>query len=330
MDTPNQILESLNVALRQAYVLVEQYIYTTDESQQSLYDDSIGEIYTKVELDISLLESSIIPTLSLNTARQDVEFSLFRLKERYKDIRAMYRWKKVNEKAKYLESLYLKSFDKSELQELNGETSEPTAAGYSNTDTKTKAYNSIDDDQLQELSAQEKLLQQNTMLTDKLQNVNNLMKSTLLAGEINLSELEVSTSTLANLSDSYAFFGNVLNKTNTLVKSINKASKNERAMIYRSLYFFITVCCWILWRRIFKRPVLLLIWLIISPMKLLFRTTSSSNKISSSVPTMILSATMSTLATTISTAVPDETIVASTISSMATSIIEEYIEKDEL
>lgn len=330
MDTPIQILESLNVALRQAYVLVEQYIYTTDESQQSLYDDSIGEIYTKVELDISLLESSIIPTLSLNTARQDVEFSLFRLKERYKDIRAMYRWKKVNEKAKYLESLYLKSFDKSELQELNGETSEPTATGYSTTDTKTKAYNSIDDDQLQELSAQEKLLQQNTMLTDKLQNVNNLMKSTLLAGEINLSELEVSTSTLANLSDSYAFFGNVLNKTNTLVKSINKASKNERAMIYRSLYFFITVCCWILWRRIFKRPVLLLIWLIISPMKLLFRTTSSSNKISSSVPTMILSATMSTLATTISTAVPDETIVASTISSMATSIIEEYIEKDEL
>ena len=337
MSTHIQQLDSLDAALRKAYVLVVQYVYTTDEGQQSLYDDTIGEIYRQIELDLSLLESMIVPTLSPNKTKQNVQFSVYKLKERYRDVRAMYRWKKVDEKSKYLESLYLRSFDKTELRFLSGEMEDDgnlaTAASSEETDPvtarKTNAYSSIDDDQLEELSAQERLLQQNNMLTDKLQNVNNLMKSTLLAGEINLNELEISTSTLSNLSDSYAFFGNVLNKTNTLVKSISKASKSEREMIYRSLYFFISVCCWILWRRIFKRPVLLLLWLVVSPIKLLFRSTSSG-KSPPLVASSILSATLSTLGATISTTIPDDTTPITAASTIATTIIEEYLNKDEL
>lgn len=336
MSTHIQQLDSLDAALRKAYVFVVQYVYTTDEGQQSLYDDTIGEIYRQIELDLSLLESMIVPALPPNKTKQNVQFSVYKQKERYRDVRAMYRWKKVDEKSKYLESLYLRSFDKAELRILNGETEDDgslaTAASSEETDPtarKTNAYSSIDDDQLEGLSAQERLLQQNNMLTDKLQNVNNLMKSTLLAGEINLNELEISTSTLSSLSDSYAFFGNVLSKTNTLVKSINKASKSEREMIYRSLYFFISVCCWILWRRIFKRPVLLLLWLVVSPIKLLFRSTSSG-KSPPLEATSILSATLSTLSATISTTIPDGTTPITAASTIATMIIEEYLNKDEL
>lgn len=340
MSTQIQQLDSLNVSLRKAYAFVVQYVYTTDEGQQSLYDDTIGEIYTKIEIDLSLLESTIVPSLPPNKAKQQVQFSVYKLKERYRDVRAMYRWKKVDEKSKYLESQYLRSFDEAELRILNGDKrddgnltkatlSQDADPFISSATRRTNAYSSIDDDQLEELSAQERLLQQNNMLTDKLQNVNNLMKSTLLAGEINLNELEISTSTLSSLADSYAFFGSVLNKTNTLVKSINKASKSERQMIYRSLYFFISVCCWILWRRIFKRPVLLLLWLMMSPIKLLFWSTSYG-KSQPLNATSIFSSTLLTLAATISTTIPDGTTSITTASTIAFTKIEEYLSKDEL
>lgn len=343
MSTYQELIQQIEGSLRESYVETVRYVYTKDESQHALYDDTMNDLYTQIEIDFSTLESIILPTLPTNDERKRVELALYRFKERYRDLRTMNRSQKVNGKMKYLESLYLKSFDTSELASEKSETEiNNIEKEEANKELYSSQYNSIDDSQLQELSAQEKLLQQNTLLTDKLQNVNALMKSTLLAGEINLSELEISTNSLSNLSDSYAFFSSVLNKTNTLVKTINKASKNERAMIYRSLYFFIAVCCWILWRRIFKRPILLLIWLILSPVKLFIWSSSGSSPLSSSPPSFsssfsssiettsnIIAATLSTVSTVpINTSTFSDVI--STATEIMTTIIEETIEKDEL
>lgn len=335
-----EVLEKLNTSLRESYINIIKYVYTKDEIQQSQYDDSINEIFHNIELNISIIESYILPSLAANDEKKKIEFQLFKSIERYHDLHSIYRSKKVNEKIKYLESLYLKSFDKSELEIINSNESNEFnhSIDYNLEDNIKNTYGSIDDNQLEELSSQEKMLQQNNILTDKLQNVNALMKSTLLAGEINLSELQNSTNTLSDLSDSYAFFGNVLNKTNTLVKSINKASKNERVMIYRSLYFFISVCCWILWRRIFKRPILLILWLILSPLKFILWSSSSTKKeIYSSVSESInLSPTTNTafyssITNTIQDSLSiDATTITSSIIETTTAIIDQILDKDEL
>lgn len=324
------VLDKVQSLLRELYRKVVHYTYSKDESRQAQYDVAVLDMYEEIEKDFSYLDSVLLPSLSDAThSKQKIEYELHKNKERYRDIRTMHRTKKLSEKGKYLETTYIKSFDPTELNiDLKEDGIE-----HPEIDKGFTKYSAIDDNQLEELSAQEKLLEQNSLLTNKLQDVNALMKSTLLAGEINLSELEISTSSLSQLAESYAFFGDVLNRTNTLVKSINKASKSERVMIYRSLYFFISVCCWILWRRIFKRPVLLLLWLIISPIKLLVWSRSSSKQelISSSAAT-ILSTTLVSLLE--STASPEPTIdipmlPETAITQTLSDIVKDYV-KDEL
>lgn len=268
MDTT---IDQLYKDLHDAFVLVNKY--TFDDDATSL---KINSFYEKIESDISELEFLQLPTLPNNPIRKSAEFQLFKIKERYNDLQSSFRTKKVQEKQKHLDLLYIKSFDKSELLIESGRFEEAVAIEAHN-------FESLNDEKLEELTSQEKLLQQNSVLTGKLQNVNNMLKSTLLAGELNLNDLDHSTKSLSELSDSYQMFGSILNKTNTLVKEINKASKQERIMIYRSIYFFLSVCCWILWRRIFKRPILLLIWLILSPLKLIFNRKKSAPINSSSI-----------------------------------------------
>ncbi|KAG0674317.1 Protein transport protein sec20 [Pichia californica] len=289
MSNHKEVLDKASLELREVYIAIKKYFYTSDDRQQVQYEDIIDELFNQIELKFSMIESQLLPTLPTNNEENNFEFELYKSTERYNDLRSMYRSKKIDEKVKYLETLYLKSFDNSELQLDDSKESEES----SRMDETKNRYTSIDDAQLEELSAQEKLLQQNSILTDKLQNVNALMKSTLLAGEINLSELELSTNSLSSLSDNYAFFGNVLNKTNTL------------------------------------RPILLIIWLIFSPIKMLFWNTSSG-----SIPVSLSSMAM---ATTIISSSCIESSTITSMASMATEITTEavteilhQIRKDEL
>lgn len=299
--------------------------YTYDEDEEEEEEDRINDTYKNIEIEIATIENTILATLSPSKAKDELEYQLLKCNERYSDLKALYRAKKITEKNKYLESLYLKSFDKNELKILNGEE---YAVETETFNAQKNGYNSIDDEQLVELTSQEKLLKQNVMLSDKLQNVNALMKSSLLAGEMNLNEFEGSTKSLSNLSDSYAVFGNVLNKTNSLVKSINKASKSERAMIYRSIYFFITVCCWILWRRIFKRPVLLLVWLVLAPTKAIFWNSSGS---SSSSPSFTTDCNIESISSALTeSAISAAPTIFDKLVQETRAIIEEIVTKDEL
>lgn len=304
--------------LHSVAIQISNYTYNEDEEE-----DQINDIYKTVEIEIATIEFSTLSTLPPSKAKDELEYQLLKCNERYADLKALYRSKKITEKNKYLESLYLKSFDKTELKILNGH--EDTVE-VENINSHSDKYGSVDDEQLGELTSQEKLLKQNMLLSDKLQNVNTLMKSSLLAGEINLNDLECSTKSLSNLSDSYELFGNVLNKTNNLVKSINKAGKSERSMIYRSLYFFITVCCWIMWRRIFKRPVLLILWLIFTPIKAIFWNSLGLSS-SSATNNIKIESLPSVLTESILSATPT---IVEEIAQVTNAIIEEIVTKDEL
>ncbi|CDK28651.1 unnamed protein product [Kuraishia capsulata CBS 1993] len=108
----------------------------------------------------------------------------------------------------------------------------------------------------------DKLLDKNMSITASLQKSRQMMEATVMRSELNVEELEASTRNVQHLGSQYEFFNDILAKTNGLVKEINKSSSKERREIYMAISFFGACVAWVVWRRLLKRPVMLLLWTI--------------------------------------------------------------------
>lgn len=221
-------------------------------------EDEIMELYDFIDTDIAKIEFEIVPSMDNPS---EVEFTLFQLKNRYKSLQVSYRKKMIETKSGELKELYSQTID----QEQEDQTEDVSNSKYG-----------LNDEKLKELTGKESLLNTNTQLTDKLQNVSTLMKSTILASELNMAELDSSNSTLVHLGEKYGVFGDMLKRTNALVTQINKSSKRDRVMIYRAIYFFIAVSMWIIWRRLLRKPIKLILWIVLSSIKLIIWGTSKA------------------------------------------------------
>ncbi|ODV87876.1 hypothetical protein CANARDRAFT_191591, partial [[Candida] arabinofermentans NRRL YB-2248] len=127
----------------------------------------------------------------------------------------------------------------------------------------------LDEKGMKELNTQSKLLDTNLQVTNKLQNISVMLQSSLMTSEVNMQDLSASTNALTNLSNKYSYFADVILKSGKLVNKINESSQAERKQIYRSLYFFIAVCCYIVYRRLLKRPIHLFLWIFFKTFKLI-------------------------------------------------------------
>ncbi|QPG76122.1 hypothetical protein FOA43_003508 [Brettanomyces nanus] len=177
----------------------------------------------------------------------DYQYEYFKLKERYQDLKVDFR--KIQLESKMHELDHTEDSKEGEESEINGAES---------------PGNFLDDEKLKDLTEQEQIFEKNKQITDKLENITTIMHGNLIAGESNLQDLGASTSVLTDLANKYGYFADILLKTNGLVKMVNESSNAERRQIYRSLYFFIFVCAYILYKRIFKRPIKLFLWLLYS------------------------------------------------------------------
>lgn len=230
-------------------------------------EDDIMELCQGIETEIARIEYTVLPGLD-DLEEEETQFKLWQIKNRFEALKVGYRRNIYESRAKETKHLFSQTLDKPKEEVEN-----PSALGAAHDDSKF----SLDDGTLKQLSAKESLLNTNTQLTDKLQNVSALMKSTILASELNMAELELSNSTLVHLGERYSVFGDVLKKTNSLVTQINKASKRDRVMIYRAIYFFIAVSVWILYRRLLRKPIRLVLWLVFSSIKLVLWGASSTS-----------------------------------------------------
>lgn len=114
---------------------------------------------------------------------------------------------------------------------------------------------------VQGLSTKAQLLYQTKKLTKNLIKGNQILQSGILQSDLNLDEVRQQTNSLQKLDDKYDQFQTVFNKTSSLVKSLEKASNNEKRDVYFALFFLIACISWIIWRRILKLPVKLLLWM---------------------------------------------------------------------
>lgn len=113
------------------------------------------------------------------------------------------------------------------------------------------------------LSHEEQLLQVNQLITQSLQQLRQMAEASIMQSELNLEELVSGTKDMAALGDQYAGFHTVLQTTGKFIKFVNAQSKQDRRQIVYAVTFFAVCCVWILWRRILRRPVMLVLWVVL-------------------------------------------------------------------
>ena len=113
---------------------------------------------------------------------------------------------------------------------------------------------------IQATSTKSQLLSQTKKLSNNLIKGNQILQSSILQSNLNLDELRQQTNSLQTVDDKYDQFQSIVSKTSTLVKSLEKASNQEKRDVYLALFFLIACISWVIWRRILKLPVKLFLW----------------------------------------------------------------------
>lgn len=130
-------------------------------------------------------------------------------------------------------------------------------------------------------TTKDKLLNKTKHLSSKLLKGSQILQSGILQSDLNLDELRQQTHNLTTVNDKYTQFESVFLKTNQLVKTLEKASHREKRDVYIALGFLCLSAAWVLWRRIFKLPIKLVLFVLFRFFKGILATMGFVSKISS-------------------------------------------------
>lgn len=117
-------------------------------------------------------------------------------------------------------------------------------------------------DNVQAKTTKDKLLSKTKQVSANLIRGNQVLQSAVLQSDLNLDELKEQTQSLSQANEKYSQLETVFAKTSQLVKTLENASHQEKRDVYLALGFMSLCVTWVLWRRIFKIPVKLFLWLV--------------------------------------------------------------------
>ncbi|SGZ52631.1 CIC11C00000001112 [Sungouiella intermedia] len=106
----------------------------------------------------------------------------------------------------------------------------------------------------------EQILTQNQNITSSLKLTKQLMTMSVMQTELNIDGLDQQSKDLNKLNDKLVNLEGVLLKSKQIVKFIEKQDKRDKRRIYLSIGFLLICCAWVLWRRVLKMPVKILLW----------------------------------------------------------------------
>ncbi|SCU79052.1 LANO_0A04896g1_1 [Lachancea nothofagi CBS 11611] len=152
----------------------------------------------------------------------------------------------------HLKDLQVEGYDKyrREVMEIHDRSTIPT-------DGETSSHH----DATSPESKKHAVLSTNRKITSSLVRTSHMLRSSVLQSELNISELQDQTSSLNKLNDRFDSLTGVLTTSSKIVKVIQNSSGQERRQIYSGLSFLILCISWVLWRRVFKMPVKLALWI---------------------------------------------------------------------
>ncbi|RLV96638.1 Protein transport protein SEC20 [Spathaspora sp. JA1] len=182
---------------------------------------------------------------------------------------------------------------------------------------------------ISDLSVNQQVAHHNKQITQSLQTSRQLLSATILQSELNLDSLDQQTKDLNKLNEGFIQFSTLLNRSQQIVKFIEKQDKSDRQRIYMAGAFFLACCCWVIYRRVLRRPIQLMLWSFFKIIGIYSWVTGSKNDatistiISSSIIEMV-----STVLETVSSEAATSTIekVSSSTSSSIIDTVEKVVE----
>ncbi|KAG2733193.1 hypothetical protein G9P44_004183 [Scheffersomyces stipitis] len=111
-----------------------------------------------------------------------------------------------------------------------------------------------------ETSVNEQILKSNKSITTSLQTSRQLLSTSVLQSELNIDSLDQQTKDLRRLNEDFLKFNDLLARSRQIVKFIEKQDKSDRRRIYLSIGFFLLCCSWVVYKRILRTPLRLLLW----------------------------------------------------------------------
>lgn len=111
-----------------------------------------------------------------------------------------------------------------------------------------------------EKSVQDQILTHNKNITSSLQLTKQLMSMSVMQTELNIDTIVQQSKDLGNLNDKLMDLEGVLTKSKEIVRFIERQDKRDKKRIYMSILFLLCCSAWVIWRRILKTPVRILLW----------------------------------------------------------------------
>ncbi|KAK9359884.1 Sec20-domain-containing protein [Lipomyces starkeyi] len=147
--------------------------------------------------------------------------------------------------------------------------------------------------------------------TATLRRTHQLLEAEVARSALSLEVLDESNVALKKLTTQYTAFDVLLGTSRRVISVLEQADKWDRIYMLGAMGFLLVVLCWILWRRVFKGPVRLVIWTFVKGGKVISWAVGHGNSTTDDEEMKwewnsednIVSATVSTVADTISTKV---------------------------
>lgn len=160
-------------------------------------------------------------------------------------------------KSENAKSNILKKFDsfKENLQRENGDI-------FSDSDEKATAE-----------VFEDKLKNKNKQITNSLIRSNQILKSTVLQTDLNLEEIYIQGNMLTELNDKFDILDTLLTQSSKIMKLIEKNGSKEKRRVYMSLGFLALCISWVIWKRLIRGPLKLVLWIWFSFFKKILFTT---------------------------------------------------------
>ncbi|SSD60513.1 uncharacterized protein SCODWIG_02274 [Saccharomycodes ludwigii] len=132
---------------------------------------------------------------------------------------------------------------------------------YENQLTETDDENNNEETSVNFNTTKDKISKINKQITQSLVRSNQILKASVLQTELNLEELGSQTTLLTELSDKFEMVNTVLNKSSKLIRIIERSGSQEKKRIYYSLGFLVLCISWVVWKRIIRGPLKLVLWI---------------------------------------------------------------------
>ncbi|KAL6930367.1 uncharacterized protein HGUI_01555 [Hanseniaspora guilliermondii] len=125
---------------------------------------------------------------------------------------------------------------------------------------------------------EDKLKDKNKQITSSLIRSNQILKSTVLQTDLNLEEIYIQGNMLTELNDKFDILDTLLTQSSKIMKLIEKNGSKEKRRVYMSLGFLAFCISWVVWKRLIRGPLKLVLWLWFNFFKKILSTTGLISK----------------------------------------------------